>query len=209
MFSTEFLITSLVAALIPGTGALYTISTGLFRGRRASIAAAAGCTLGIIPHLLASILGLSLMLHLSAEVFQGIKWAGAAYLLYLAWMTWREGGGLSFQASGTEQRSGQIIWRAVLLNLLNPKLTLFFLAFLPHFISPRTGTDLTGSVVTEFAALSGVFMLITFLVFALYGVTASSIRRFLLDSPRALAWLRKSFAAAFAALSVDLALTRR
>lgn len=204
MFSTEFLITSLVVALIPGTGALYTVSTGLFRGRRASIAAALGCTLGIIPHLLASILGLSLVLHLSAEVFQGIKWAGAVYLLYLAWMTWREGGGLSFQASETRQSTGQIIWRAVLLNLLNPKLTLFFLAFLPHFISPQAG-----SVVAEFMALSGVFMLVTFLVFALYGVTASSIRRFLLNSPRALAWLRKSFAAAFAALSVDLALTNR
>ncbi len=204
MFSTEFLLTSLVVALIPGTGALYTISTGLFRGRRASIAAAAGCTLGIIPHLLASVLGLSLVLHLSAEVFQGIKWAGAAYLLYLAWITWREGGGLSFQAPETQQSSGQIIWRAVLLNLLNPKLTLFFLAFLPHFISPRSG-----SVVAEFAALSGVFMLITFLVFALYGVTASGVRRFLLNSPRALIWLRRSFAATFAALSVDLALTRR
>ena len=204
MFSTEFLITSLVVALIPGTGALYTVSTGLFRGRRASIAAAAGCTLGIIPHLLASILGLSLVLHLSAEVFQGLKWAGAAYLLYLAWMTWREGGGLSFQTPETRQSTAQIIWRAVLLNLLNPKLTLFFLAFLPHFISPRSD-----AVVAEFAALSGVFMLITFLVFVAYGVTASSIRRFVLNSPRALTWLRRSFAATFAALSVDLALTRR
>ena len=98
MFSTTFLLTSLVVALIPGTGAIYTVSTGLFRGRRASIAAAFGCTLGIIPHLLASILGLSFILHMSALVFQGLKFAGAAYLLYLAWATWKDRGGLEFNS---------------------------------------------------------------------------------------------------------------
>ena len=125
MYSTTFLLTSLVVALIPGTGAIYTVSTGLFRGRRASLAAALGCTLGIVPHLLASILGLSFILHMSALAFQGLKFAGAAYLLYLAWATWNDRGGLEFSAARTELGAGRIIFKAVLLNLLNPKLTLF------------------------------------------------------------------------------------
>ena len=125
MYSTTFLLTSLVVALIPGTGAIYTVSTGLFRGRRASRSAALGCTLGIVPHLLASILGLSFILHMSALAFQGLKFAGAAYLLYLAWATWNDRGGLEFSAARTELGAGRIIFKAVLLNLLNPKLTLF------------------------------------------------------------------------------------
>lgn len=203
MFSTTFLLTSLIVALIPGTGAIYTVSTGLFRGRRTSIAAAFGCTLGIIPHLLASILGLSLILHMSALAFQGLKFAGAAYLLYLAWATWNERGGLEFRER-SEAAAGRIIGKAVLLNLLNPKLTLFFLAFLPHFVPSGSA-----SPVSQFLGLSLVFMAVTFLVFAVYGLLASSIRTWVVNSPTALIWLRRSFAAVFAGLSVELGLTER
>ncbi|MCP2012966.1 threonine/homoserine/homoserine lactone efflux protein [Deinococcus sp. HSC-46F16] len=202
MLTVPFLLTSLVVALIPGTGAIYTVSTGLFRGWRASLTAAFGCTLGIVPHLIASLLGLSLILHLSAEIFTALKLAGAAYLLYLAWATWQERGGLRFQDEGT-RGSLQVIGRAVLLNLLNPKLTLFFLAFLPQFIAPGRPE------LPQFLALSGAFMLVTFLVFAAYGLLAGSVRQFVTTSPRALLWLRRSFAAAFAGLSVELALTER
>jgi threonine/homoserine/homoserine lactone efflux protein len=203
MFSTTFLLTSLVVALIPGTGAIYTVSAGLFRGRQASIAAAAGCTLGIIPHLLASILGLSFILHMSALVFQGLKFAGAAYLLYLAWATWQDRGGLEFRER-PEVGAGHIIGKAILLNLLNPKLTLFFFAFLPHFVSSGSA-----SPVPQFLGLSLGFMAITFLVFVVYGLLASSIRSYVVNSPRMLVWLRRSFAAVFAGLSVELALTDR
>jgi threonine/homoserine/homoserine lactone efflux protein len=203
MFSTTFLLTSLVVALIPGTGAIYTVSAGLFRGRQASIAAAAGCTLGIIPHLLASILALSFILHMSALVFQGLKFAGAAYLLYLAWATWQDRGGLEFRER-PEVGAGQIIGKAILLNLLNPKLTLFFFAFLPHFVSSGSA-----SPVPQFLGLSLGFMAITFLVFVVYGLLASSIRSYVVNSPRMLVWLRRSFAAVFAGLSVELALTDR
>ena len=202
MLTVPFLLTSLVVALIPGTGAVYTVSTGLFRGRRASLTAALGCTLGIVPHLLASLLGLSLLLHLSAEAFTVLKLAGAAYLLYLAWATWQDHGGLSFRDEGTRGSLG-VIGRAVLLNLLNPKLTLFFLAFLPQFIAPGRPE------LPQFLALSGAFMLVTFLVFAAYGLLAGSVRGFVTRSPRALLWLRRSFAAAFAGLSVELALAER
>lgn len=202
MLTVPFLLTSLVVALIPGTGAIYTVSTGLFRGLRASLTAAFGCTLGIVPHLIASLLGLSLILHLSAEIFTVLKLAGAAYPLYLAWATWQERGALRFRDEGT-RGSLQVIGRAVLLNLLNPKLTLFFLAFLPQFIAPGRPE------LPQFLALSGAFMLVTFLVFAAYGLLAGSVRQFVTTSPRALLWLRRSFAAAFAGLSVELALTER
>ena len=204
MLNPEFLLTSLVVVLIPGTGTVYTVSTGLFYGPRASLAAALGCTLGIVPHLLASILGLSFVLHLSALVFQGLKFAGAAYLLYLAWAMWRDEGALSFGSASPERSAQQIIIRAVLLNLLNPNLTLFFFAFLPLAISPDAASPLA-----ELLGLSLVFMAITLAVFAVYGVLASSVREQVARSPRVILWLRRSFAAAFAALGVRLAVTDR
>lgn len=202
MFSPEFLFTSLIVVLIPGTGTVYTVSTGLFYGPKASVAAAVGCTLGIVPHLLASILGLSFVLHMSALVFQGLKYAGAAYLLYLAWAMWRDRGALSFGSASPERSVRQIVMRAVLLNLLNPKLTLFFFAFLPLAISPDAASPLV-----ELLGLSLVFMGITLVVFAVYGVLASSVRKHVVDSPKVITWLRRSFAAAFAALGVRLAMT--
>lgn len=204
MFSPEFLLTSLIVVLVPGTGTVYTVSTGLFYGPRASLAAAVGCTLGIVPHLLASVLGLSFVLHLSALVFQGLKLAGAAYLLYLAWAMWRDQGALAFGSASPERSAGQIVVRAVLLNLLNPKLTLFFFAFLPLAVSPNAASPLA-----ELFGLSLVFMALTLAVFAVYGVLASSVRERVVGSPRVVTWLRRSFAATFAALGVRLAVTDR
>ena len=203
MPSTEFLLTSLIVALIPGTGVIYTVSSGLFYGFRASVVAAFGCTLGVLPHLLASILGLSFLLQLSATFFQGLKVAGAVYLLYLAWTLWRERGALSFDAV-PEQTARQLVIRGVLLNVLNPKLTLFFFAFLPLSISPGTASPLA-----QLLQLSLVFMVITFAVFALYGALASRVRHRVVRSPKAIIWLRRSFAAAFAVLGLRLALTSR
>ncbi len=204
MFSTEFLLTSLIVVLIPGTGVIYTVSTGLFHGWRASIAAAFGCTVGIIPHLLASILGLSFILHMSAVVFQGLKFAGVIYLLYLAWAMWHEKGALKFDAISSKSTPWQIVMKAILLNILNPKLSIFFLAFLPLFISPNTS-----SPIIEMFMLSILFMLITLIIFVLYGVLASVVREYISNSPRLIIWLRKSFAATFAALGVKLGMTNQ
>ena len=203
MPSHEFLLTSLVVALIPGTGVMYTVSSGLFYGFRASVVAAVGCTLGVVPHLLASILGLSFVLQLSATVFQGLKFVGALYLLYLAWALWRERGALPFDAA-PKQSTRQIVVKGVLLNVLNPKLTLFFFAFLPLSISPGTASPLA-----QLLQLSLVFMVITFVVFALYGALASRVRQRAVHSPKVIAWLRRSFAVAFAVLGLKLALTSR
>lgn len=200
MFSTEFFLTSLVVVLIPGTGVIYTVSAGLFGGRRASVAAALGCTAGIIPHLTASILGLAAILHLSAVAFQAVRYAGAAYLLYLAWSMWRETGALALQAPAEKKGLFQIALRGLLINILNPKLSIFFLAFLPLFIAP----DAT-SPTMQMVGLSLVFMAMTLGIFILYGLSANRMRRHIVDSPRATAWVKRSLAASFAALGARLA----
>ncbi len=202
MFSTEFLITSLVVVLIPGTGVIYTISNGLFLGWRASVAAAFGCTAGIIPHLSASILGLSAVLHMSALAFQVVKFAGAAYLLYLAWTMWRETGSLKFNSHSRKSGLWQIVRRGFLINILNPKLSIFFLAFLPLFVNPDALSPTLNMVL-----LSLMFMAMTLVIFILYGISANAVRRYVVSSPGLIVWLQRSFAVTFAALGIKLAVT--
>ena len=204
MLSVEFLLTSLVVVVVPGTGVIYTVSTGLTQRWRASIIAALGCTMGIIPHLTASILGLSAILHMSAQAFQVIKFAGALYLLYLAWSMWRDTGTLSFDRSDQKTGGFQIALKGILINILNPKLTIFFFAFLPLFISPDTI-----SPTRQMMGLSAVFMGMTFVIFALYGILASWISTYLMRSPKAIRRLQRSFAVIFAALALKLALSEQ
>jgi threonine/homoserine/homoserine lactone efflux protein len=200
--STEFLLTSLIVVVIPGTGTIYTVSTGLLYGWRASIAAASGCTLGIVPHLLVSLFGLAFVVRSSPIIFQVLQFAGVLYLFYLAWSMWFDRSSLEFDSASPEARPVQIVTKAVLLNLLNPKLTVFFLAFLPLFISSKTA-----SPISELLTLSLVFMAITLIVFVLYGVLASGFRRQVMRSPNVMLWLRRSFAVMFVALGISLALT--
>ena len=204
MFSAEFLITSLVVVLIPGAGVIYTVSTGLFLGWRASIAAAFGCTAGIIPHLSASILGLSAILHMSALAFQAVKFAGVAYLLYLAWAMWRETGSLKFNSPTSQSGWRQIAIKGILINILNPKLSIFFLAFLPLFVSPNASSPTFQMII-----LSVMFMAMTLVIFIFYGISANGVRKYVVNSPRAILWLQRSFAATFAALGVKLAMTEQ
>ena len=201
--STAFLLTTLVVVATPGTGVLYTLSAGLSRGGRASVVAAVGCTLGIVPHMLAAITGLAALLHTSALAFQLLKYAGVAYLLYMAWSTFRETGTLA--VTDTAPRSDlRVIVSGVLINLLNPKLTIFFFAFLPQFVS--TDEPFASLHMLE---LSAVFMAVTFVVFAIYGVFAAAVRTHVLRRPSVLTWLRRAFGAAFVALAGRLALAER
>ncbi|WP_448873407.1 LysE family translocator [Desulfobulbus propionicus] len=204
MITTEFLFTALVVVLIPGTGVLYTVSTGLFGGWRASIAAAFGCTAGILPHILTSILGLSALLHTSALVFQVVKYAGVGYLLYLAWSMWRETGSLQFAAQGGLKCLRQVAVRGILINILNPKLTIFFLAFLPLFVSPSAASPLA-----QMTLLSAIFMAMTLVVFIGYGLAAHAVRRRIARSPLLTTWLQRSCAAIFAALGLKLAVAEQ
>jgi threonine/homoserine/homoserine lactone efflux protein len=202
--SWEFLITSLIVVVSPGTGVLYTLAAGLSRGARASIVAAFGCTLGIVPHMAAAIMGLAALLHTSALAFQIFKYLGVAYLLYMAWSTLREHGAMSVQKQTGSRSDLQVTIEAILINLLNPKLSIFFLAFLPQFISVDEARPLGAMLV-----LSAVFMLMTFVVFVGYGLFAASIRDHVISRPRVLTWMRRTFAAAFVALGAKLAFAER
>lgn len=204
MITLDFLITSLIVVLIPGTGVVYTISTALFLGRRASVFASIGCTAGIVPHLLASILGLAAILHVSAVAFNAIKFAGVVYLLYLAWSMWREKGVVAFDQPTVKNGAWSIMTKAFLMNILNPKLSIFFLAFLPQFVAPHAESPLAHMLL-----LSGVFMLMTFVVFVIYGMLAHGFRASVVNSPRIQRWMQRGFASVFAALGVNLALTQR
>lgn len=202
--SLAFLITSLVIVATPGTGALFTISAGLSRGGKASLVAAAGCTLGIVPHLAAAITGTAALLRASGVAFETVKLMGVAYLLYMAWATWRDHSPLVVDDAPTPRSPLRVVTSAVLVNLLNPKLTLFFFAFLPQFV-PAHGD---GQLPTMLG-LSGVFMAMTFAVFAGYGVFAAAVRRHLLERPRIVRRIRQVFAASFLALGAKLATTAR
>ena len=208
MITLEFLITSLVIVLIPGTGVVFTISAGIAQGRRASVYAAIGCTAGIVPHLLATVLGLAAVMHTSALAFAALKYAGVAYLLYLALMTWRDKTAFVIEPGSSPRSAKSLMINAVLLNILNPKLTIFFLAFLPQFVEPA-GELSRPSPLTQMLVLSAVFMAMTFFVFVAYGFLAHAFRLAVIESPRVQAWLRRSFASAFAALGANLALSER
>jgi threonine/homoserine/homoserine lactone efflux protein len=200
MISVEFLITSLVVVLIPGTGVIYTVSTGLVQGRRASVYAALGCTAGIIPHLLATVLGLAAVMHTSALAFQVLKYAGVAYLFYVAYATWRDKSAFAVDGNMARMTASGLVIKAFLLNILNPKLTIFFLAFLPQFVDPAAGRPLL-----QLLVLSAIFMLMTFVVFVVYGFVANAFRRLVIESAAVQRWLRYGFAAAFAGLGARLA----
>lgn len=200
----DFLVTSLIVVASPGTGVLFTLAAGLSRGFRASLIAAFGCTLGIIPHMAAAILGLAALLHASAMAFQILKYLGVAYLLYMAWNTLREQGALSVDKDVTPRSAAQVIVSAVLVNILNPKLSIFFLAFLPQFVSATEPHPLP-----RMLELSAVFMLLTFAAFVGYGIFAASIRNHVISRPRVLLWMRRTFAGAFAALGAKLAFADR
>ena len=201
--SLQFLVTAFVVVIAPGTDVIYTLAVGLGQGRRAAIAASFGCTLGIVPHLLAAILGLAAILHTSALWFTLVKFAGVAYLLWLAWQALSLDGALAIRPSRAAESGWRIARRGALINILNPKLSIFFLALLPPFLSGSAAT-----AAFEMAWLGAVFMTMTFAVFVFYGLFAATARDRLLGSASAMRWLNRSFAAIFAALAGRLALER-
>jgi threonine/homoserine/homoserine lactone efflux protein len=202
--STAFLATTLIVVATPGTGVLYTLSAGLSRGRQASVLAAAGCTLGIVPHVLATITGLAALMHTSALAFGILKYLGVAYLLYLAWATLRDKEAIAVRADAAPRPAGRVITSGILINLLNPKLTIFFVALLPQFVPAGEPDSLARMV-----ELSAVFMLVTFVVFTGYGIFAAAVRNHLVSQPQIMTWIRRAFAGSFLALGARLALADR
>lgn len=204
MISIEFLLTSLVVVLMPGTGVLYTVATGLFMGKRASTVAALGCTFGIVPSLLASIMGLAIVIHTSALAFQIVKYVGVAYLLFLAWSMLRSNGALTLNKSPDKQDLFAVAFKGFLINILNPKLTIFFLAFLPQFIPFQVQQPTYNMLL-----LGMIFMVMTFFVFIIYGFMATSFRDYIIRSEKIGTMVQRFFAGSFAALGLKLALTTR
>lgn len=202
--SIEFLLTSLIIVATSGTGVIYTMAAGLSRGTRAGVIAAFACTLGIIPHMVAAITGLAALLHSSAVAFQTLKYLGVAYLLYMAWGMLRDKGTLSVEPDSAPRSATSVITSGILINILNPKLTIFFFAFLPQFVTVGESRSLP-----RMMELSGVFMLLTFVVFTGYGICAAAVRNRVISRPQVLAWMRRVFAGSFAALGARLALADR
>jgi threonine/homoserine/homoserine lactone efflux protein len=202
--SLEFWITTFIVVASPGAGVIYTIATGLGRGGRASVLVAFACTLGIIPHLLAAAMGLAALLHSSALLFDLVKYAGVAYLLWMAWQTLKQKGAMRISGDPSARSNWRVIIDGVAFNLLNPKLSIFFVAFLPQFMNKDAANPLA-----EMLSLSGVFMAMTFVIFALYGLFAASMRDLVTSRPMVMAWLRRSFAAAFVVLGLRLAVQGR
>ena len=203
--TTEFLITSLVVILLPGTGVIYTLALGISGGFRAGLLAAFGCTLGIVPHILASVVGLAAVLHASALAFEVLRTIGVAYLLFIAWSLLKDSNALDL---GPEQapaeKAMRIVRKGIFTNIFNPKLSLFFLAFLPQFV-PANAPDATAQMLV----LGGVFMALTFLVFAIYAALAAGLREQVLSQPRIMAWTQRGFAAALGVMGLRLALADR
>ena len=202
--SLEFLLITLIIVASPGTGVIYTLAAGLARGGRASVLAAFACTLGIVPHLVAAMLGLAALLHTSAVAYEVVKYLGVAYLLWMAWQSLREHGALRIDAKPDPRSHLRVIVDGIAINILNPKLSIFFVAFLPQFIAADEAYPLL-----RMLELSGVFMLVTFVVFAIYGLFAAALRQHVISRPAVMTWLRRTFAAAFVALGLRLALQER
>lgn len=202
--SIEFLLTSLIVILLPGTGVIYTLAVGLGRGFKPSIAAAFGCTLGILPAAIASIIGLAAILHTSALAFQIIKILGVAYLFYMAWSILRDGGTLDISEKNTRHSTSKTILNGMLINVLNPKLSLFFMAFLPQFVPVESSGTMANLIL-----LAAVFMGLTFVVFIIYGACAALARDYIISRPAVMTWMKRSFAATFGLLGLKLALSEK
>jgi threonine/homoserine/homoserine lactone efflux protein len=149
-------------------------------------------------------LGLAAILHTSALAFSMLKWLGVLYLLYMAWQTLRETGALAIDERQSPRSHMSVIVRAILINILNPKLSIFFFAFLPQFIDAGES-----HVLARMLELSGTFMAMTFAVFVLYGLFAAAVREKVVSRPVVMAWMRRAFACGFAGLGARLAFADR
>jgi len=203
--SVEFLLTSLVVVLIPGTGVVYTVSSSIGGGRRRGMFAAFGCTLGIVPHMLAAMLGLSAVMQAGSMAFEVVRWAGVAYLIFMGASMIREAGTLPLDGEDAPaEPMGHVVRRAILLNVLNPKLTVFFFAFLPQFLDASPGL-----FDAELIWLGAVFMLMTFAVFAVYAYASAAFRDLVLAALVARRWVERALGAFLIGFAAKLAFTDR
>ena len=185
---------------MPGAGSIYTISTGIFSGWRSSIAAAFGCTAGIIPHLIFSLLVISSVYEYNKDAFQAIKYIGAVYLFYLAYSILKESRVSEFlEDTDPKKNRIKIIRNAVFINLFNPKLSIFFLSFLPLFIPLESEFPML-----QYTFLSIIFMLMTLIVFIIYGLFAHNVSKYIKQYKVLYIWIQRAFAIIFIILGAKL-----
>lgn len=200
MISLEYIIAALLVILVPGTGVIYTIGIALMNNFSQVVFAALGCTLSITPHLLATVFGVATILHTSAVLFTVLKFLGVMYLLYIAYCMYKDKGILELKNENKFVSNYQVFKNGFLLNMLNPKLSIFFLAFIPQFISNTTSTPMLDMFI-----MGMFFMILTFLVFLIYGAFAGMIKNKVMQSKIILRNTQKCFALIFAILAYKLA----
>lgn len=198
-----FLMASMALTIAPGPDNIFVMTQGITRGRKPAIVTALGMCSGISVHTIAAAFGISAVFYSSAVAFNMVKYAGAAYLLYLAYRTMKERSAVTF--SGADDRNGSALFkRGFIMNVLNPKVALFFLAFLPQFVTPDARY-----FPLQMLLLGFIFMVQAVIIFCLIGYFSGSIGRFLLSRPevaRRLDWLT---AGVFASLGIRLAFAER
>ncbi len=209
MLSFETLITffsaAILLALVPGPDNIFVLTQAAIRGKAAGIAVMLGLCTGLIGHSTAVALGVAVIFQASAVAFTALKYVGAGYLVYLAWQ--------AFRASAEEIEScldesvpdyWKLYRRGIIMNMTNPKVSIFFLAFLPQFVDPARG-----SVSLQILLLGGVFILATILIFGGIALLAGSLGEWLTRSSRVRSVLSKVAGTVFLGLAFKLATSQR
>ena len=195
----EFLLMSLVVVLVPGAGVIYTLATALGRGFRPGFIAAFGCTLGIVPAVIVTLIGVDILSNTNAQALQILKYAGILYLLYMAWGFVRHNSPLNLSRKTTKTSVLEIILSGILINVLNPKLFFFFFVFLPQFITP----DIE-NITLYLGFLASIFIAMTFVIFTGYAASASLISGYIINQPHIMKWVQYGFASAFVLFAIQL-----
>jgi threonine/homoserine/homoserine lactone efflux protein len=208
MFETsQFLLFSLATLLVvlaPGPGMLFVISRGIGGGRKAGVNAAFGTSAGIALHILGAALGLSLIVYATDIGFRITKWAGGIYLLFLAWKAFTHRQTLTMHAGKNSTGQTSIFWQGMLVNALNPKVAIFFISFIPQFLKPAMG-----SVTSQTILLGTIFMVLTVIIFLVYGICAGMIRKWVIEQPRVNKIIDWATGSIFVLLGIRLALASR
>nr|WP_228130175.1 LysE family translocator [Desulfotalea psychrophila] len=199
-----FLFASVVLALVPGPDNIFVLTQSALHGRRSGIAVVFGLCTGVIFHSCAVALGVAVIFQTSALAFTVLKFLGAAYLAYLAWLSFRTKGSPLVAGEGLEQDRWKLYRRGILMSITNPKVSIFFLAFLPQFADPARGP-----VSLAVLLLGALFMCSTVVIFGLIALLAGSLGEYLHRSKNVQVWLHKIAGTVYLGLAVKLALLER
>lgn len=191
-------------AMAPGPDNIFVLMQSAMHGRVQGLWVTLGLASGLVVHTTAVAFGVAVLIETSQTAFAVLKYAGVGYLLYLAWGAARSSGA-ALEDKGTESLSAKRLYlRGFIMNVVNPKVTIFFLAFLTQFVDPAVGP-----VVPQFYQLGALMMAVTIVTFGTVALAAGALGEWLRQSPRAMMWLDRVAAGVFVGLAVKLALTEK